>query len=299
MGEKSFRYNMAQEESNLEKSLNIKPRLEDMDRIGIEMQAVSPSPVHYHYWAGEELAIELVRHQNECIAEICAGHPGRFAGVGAVALQHPQLAVSQLEECVQKYGFKGVQISSAYPGAELSDARFEQFWRRAEELKVLILIHPLGSSLRERTAPYYLSNILGMPLDTTLALSHLIFSGVFDRYPKLKVCGVHGGGFMPSYIGRFDHGFEVRPEAHVMRRPPSAYLRQIYFDTIVFSSDVLRNLIKAAGVENILLGTDYPYDMGDYKTMHLLDDISDLDPSERQAIREANARRVLFGGHNT
>jgi aminocarboxymuconate-semialdehyde decarboxylase len=264
-----------------------------MERMGVEMQAISPSPVHYHYWADEELAAELVDHQLECVAEICAAHPDRFVGLGTVALQHPQLALSQLEACVRKYGFKGVQISSAYPGGDLSDSRFEPFWRRAAELKTFILIHPLGSSLRERTASYYLSNIIGQPLDTTLALSHLIFSGVFDRHPALKVCAVHGGGFLPAYIGRFDHGWDVRPEAHVVRQPPSAYLKQIYFDTVVFSPNVLRNLINAAGIDNVLLGTDYPYDMGDYEIIQLIDKLPELDESGRLAIQGKNAQRLL------
>ena len=293
MGEQSYQYNTQQAAQILPKSTDISLRLQDMERMGVDIQVISPVPMQYHYWADPELAAILVNDQNEHIAGVCASYPNRFIGLGAVSLQHPELAVSQLRECMTTYKLKGVEISSAYPGLELSNKRFEPFWRLAEELQAVIIIHPLGSSLGDRTAAYYLSNVIGQPLDTTIALSHLIFGGVFDRYPQLKVCAVHGGGFLPSYIGRFDHAYEVRPEARVMQRPPSAYLQQIFFDTVVFRPDILSNLIATAGIGQVVLGTDYPYDMGDYDISALLKSVPGLDDVGQTAIRGENARRLL------
>ncbi|MEN6476143.1 MAG: amidohydrolase family protein [Syntrophaceae bacterium] len=293
LGEQSYRYNSEQEALNLPKSTDLSLRLKDMDRMGVDMQVISPAPMHYHSWADQELASELATIQNDHIAGVCASHPERFVGLGAVALQHPELALTQLIECLRTYGFMGVEISTAYPGLELSDMRLEPFWRLAEELEAMVLIHPLGSSLGERTSAYYLSNIIGQPLDTTLALAHLIYSGVFDRYPRLKVCAVHGGGFLPYYIGRFDHAFSVRPESQSMPYPPSRYLKRIFFDTVVFRPDMLANLIATAGIEQVVLGSDYPYDMGEYDIENLLESIPGLDRNGRDAILGGNAERML------
>jgi aminocarboxymuconate-semialdehyde decarboxylase len=293
LGERSYQYNLEQETALQPKSTDIDLRLSDMDRMGVDIQVISPSPTQYHFWADPQLAGVIVADQNEFVAEVCAAHPDRFVGLGSVALQHPQLAVAQLDDAMQTYRLKGVEISTAYLGAELSDQRFEPFWRRAEEQRAVILIHPLGSTLGERIVPFYLSNIIGQPLDTTVALSHLIFSGVLDRYPRLAICAVHGGGYLPSSVGRFDHAYHVRPESRTMQRPPSEYLRQIYFDTVVFRPHILSGLIAAAGIGQVVLGTDYPFDMGDYTIDGLLDSVPDLDDAGRQAIRGGNARRLL------
>jgi aminocarboxymuconate-semialdehyde decarboxylase len=293
LGEYSYHTNNEQAAKTLSKSTEISLRLEDMDRMGVDIQVLSPSPTQYYLWAEPDLASTLVQIQNECIAEVCKAYPNRFIGIGAVALQHSELAVSQLDKCLNTYQMKGVEIASNYLGMDLSNKQFEPFWELAEKLKAVILIHPLGSTLGERTVPYYFSNIIGMPLDTTLALSHLIFSGVFDRYPHLKVCSVHGGGYFPAYIGRFDHGYRARPEAGTMQYPPSEYLRRIYFDTVVFRPDILQSLIERAGIEQIVVGTDYPFDMGDYDLDALLGSVPGLDDKGLKAIRSENARRLL------
>jgi aminocarboxymuconate-semialdehyde decarboxylase len=293
LGEQSYQYNVEQAAQMLPKSTDIGQRLKDMDRMGVDIQVISPSPMQYHYWANQELAAALVHDQNEYVAEKCERHPDRFVGLGAVSLQHPQLALSQLRDCMVKYKLKGAEICSAYPGVELSDQRFEDFWRLAEELQAVILIHPLGSSLGDRTAAYYLANIIGQPLDTTIALAHLIFGGVFDRHPTLKICAVHGGGFLPSYIGRFDHAYHVRPESRSMKLPPSAYLKSIYFDTVVFRQDILKGIIATAGIEQIVLGTDYPFDMGDYDIQALLGSTAILDDAGRTALLGGNAKQLL------
>lgn len=292
-GDRSFLYNQEQAAEALSKSTDVTLRLEDMDRMGVAVQVISPSPAQYYLWADRDLASGLVRLQNERIAECCNAYPDRFVGIGAVALQHPEMALSQLDQCMNTYHLKGVEIASYYGGMDLSNKLFEPFWELAENLQAVILIHPLGSTLGERTVPYYLSNIIGMPLDTTLALSHLIFSGVLDRYPHLKICSVHGGGYFPSYIGRFDHGYQVRPESGTMKNPPSDYLRRIYFDTVVFRPDILQGLIEKAGIDQIVVGTDYPFDMGDYGLEALLGNVPGLDFKGLEAIRSGNARRLL------
>ena len=293
LGENSYHYNQEQAAGALSKSTDLGLRLQDMDRMGVHIQVLSPSPNQYYLWAEPDLSVKLVQILNNRIAEACATYPDRFIGLGAVALQHPEIAVSQLEACMNTYQMKGVEIASAYPGRDLSHNQFEPFWSLAEELGAVILIHPLGSTLGERTLPYYLSNIIGMPLDTTLALSHLIFSGVFDRHPHLQVCAVHGGGYFPSYIGRFDHGYQVRPESRTMQQPPSEYLQKIYFDTVVFRPDLLQGLINRAGISQVVVGTDFPFDMGDYDLDTLLGGVSGLDDKGKKAIRFGNARRLL------
>src|SRR4030042_5513710 len=293
LGEHSYRYNNEQAAETLSKSKDIGLRLEDMDRMGVDIQVLSPSPAQYYLWAEPDLASTLVQIQNERIAEVCAAYPHRFIGLGAVALQHPELAFSRLDACMNTYLLKGVEIARASLGRDLSNKHFEPFWELAEKLKAVILIHPMGSTLGERTVPYYFSNIIGMPLDTTLALSHLIFSGVFDRYPHLKVCAVHGGGYFPATIGRFDHGYRKRPESRPINTPPSEYLRRIYFDTVVFRPAILQGLIKRAGIEKIVVGTDYPFELGAYDLDALLGGVPGLDDKGLKAIRSENARRLL------
>jgi aminocarboxymuconate-semialdehyde decarboxylase len=292
-GNHSYDYNREQAAENLSKSTDIGQRLEDMKRMGVDIQVLSPSPTQYYLWAEPGLASSLVRIQNEGIAEVCTAQPDRFIGLGAVALQHPELAVAQLAECMKTFKLKGVEIASSYLGKDLSDMAFDPFWEMAEKFEAVVLIHPLGSTLGDRTVPYYLSNIIGMPLDTTLALSHLIFGGVFDRHPRLKIIAVHGGGYFPAYIGRFDHGYRMRPESRSMRQPPSEYLRQIFFDTVVFRPDILLGLIKKAGIGQVVVGTDYPFDMGDYDLDGLLQPVPGLDDKGLEAIRNGNARRLL------
>jgi aminocarboxymuconate-semialdehyde decarboxylase len=293
LGENSYAYNFKQAEKNLSKSMNIELRLQDMDRMGVNIQVLSPSPAQYYQWADLELAKDLVRIQNEYIAETCRSFPDRFLGLGAVSLQHPKLALSQIEECTNNYHLKGAEIASNYGGKDLSSIEFEPFWERAEQLGAVILIHPSGSTLGDRTQPYYLSNIIGIPLDTTLALAHLIFSGVFDRHPRLRIIAVHGGGYFPSYIGRFDHGYQVRPESRTMKHSPSEYLRHIYFDTVVFRPDILQGLVQRVGIEQVVAGTDYPFDMGDYGINNLFREVPDLDDEGQKAICSGNARRLL------
>jgi aminocarboxymuconate-semialdehyde decarboxylase len=267
-------------------------RLYRMDAMGIDLQAVSLSPTQYHYWADEELAGEIVRTANEGVAAMCAARPDRFVGLGSVALQHPDLAAEQLTVAVRSLGLRGAILSTAVNGVDFSDPRFDRFWARAEELEALLFIHPLGCSLGERLNRFYLINVIGQPAETAVALSHLIFGGVLDRFPRLKICAAHGGGYLPYYVGRSDHAYEVRPESRTTKRRPSEYLRQLWFDSLVYRPDTLRHLIDVVGASQVVLGTDYPFDMGvENPLAHL--SRTGLSAQEVDAIRGANATGLL------
>lgn len=268
-------------------------RLADMDAMGIDRQVLSPSPTQYYYWAERDLSAQLVELQNEAIAGLCARHPDRYSGLAAVSLQHPELAVDQLRKAFGEYGFRGVEISSCLPGMELSDPRLAPFWQCAEDLGAIVFLHPLASILGDRGKDHYLANLVGVPLETTLALSHLIFGGVLDRHSGLKLVAAHGGGFFGSYWARFDHGWNVRPECHTCAHPPSSYLRRIYMDNVMFDPQQLAALVEQHGADRILLGTDYPFDMGLSDPVGLVESLRGLTDKERDAILGRNAAGLL------
>ena len=275
------------------KLTDLSVRLADMDAQGVDIQALSPSPTQYHYWAPRDLAEQVVARLNEHIAEACASAPDRFVGLGSVALQHPVLAADQAEHAVRRLGLKGVMISTLIDGVDAGDPRFDPFWARMEALGAIVFMHPMGTSIGPRISRFYLSNIVGNPAETTMALSQMIFGGVFDRYPGLKLLAAHGGGYLPAYAARSDHGWDVRPEAHLCREPPSAYLRRLWYDTIVYDPKQLRRLIAFAGADRIVVGTDYPFDMGDYDPQALVDALADVSEADRAAILGGNAKALL------
>ena len=272
---------------------NIDTRLNEMEAMGVDLQLVSASPGQYYYWADYDLAAEIVRLQNENIAEVCAKYPKQFLGLGAVSPQHPELAVTQLETAVTQYGLKGLIISTLVGDKDLSDPSYEKFWAKAEELNAVIFIHPLGSPLGERINSHYLGNIIGQPIETTIALSKLIFDGVLDRHPALKLLAAHGGGYLPAYIGRTDHGYAVRPEIDRLKQKPSDYLKQIYFDNLVYKPEAVKALIAEVGLSQVVVGTDYPFDMGQYAVHEVVDAIDGLAEAEKALIFSGNAARLL------
>jgi aminocarboxymuconate-semialdehyde decarboxylase len=275
------------------KLTSVAERLRDMDAMGVDIQVVSPTSVQHYYWADPDLARAVVRMTNEKIAEQCARHPDRLVALGNVALQHAELSIEQLEHCTRELGMRGVEISTAVNGRELDDPAFARFWAKAEELGCLVFIHPFGTSLGERVNRFYLQNVIGQPIETTIALSHLIFGGVLDRHPGLKILAAHGGGYLPFYPARSDHAYGTRPDAHVMKRPPSEYLRSIFFDSLVYSAASLRHLVDRVGASQIVVGTDYPFDMGSYDVHALVESVASLSAEERSAILGGNAVRLL------
>ncbi|ABQ68667.1 amidohydrolase 2 [Rhizorhabdus wittichii RW1] len=265
-------------------------RLRDMDAMGVDVQAISPSPTQYHYWAEPDLADRIVGRMNDAIATACAAHPDRFVGLGTVALQHPERAAAQLETAMRDHGFKGVEISSLVDGVDIADRRFDPFWAKADELGAVVLIHPWGTTLGDRLADHYLMNIVGQPFETALCLSKLIFGGTLDRHRRLRIVTVHGGGYLPTYVGRSDHGHAVRPEAGGCSCAPSEQLKRIWFDSLVYEPRHLARLIDEVGVGQVVLGTDYPFDMGHYDPASV---VAGLDEDSQRRILGGNAAKLL------
>src|SRR5580698_1416376 len=243
--------------------LEINTRLAAMDSQAVDMEILSINPIWYG--RDRDLAAQMVKLQNEKLAELCALKPNRFAAFASLTLQAPDLAVQELETAVKRQGLKGAAIGANLNGEAFSDAKFHPVWAKAEELGVPVFIHPQGTpELAKKFAGNgWLSNTIGYPLETTIALSHLIFEGMFDRFPKLKVIAAHGGGFLPSYADRSDHACLASPKSCdpniQLKKAPSEYLKQIYFDSVIFSPEAIRHLVAQVGASQVLLGSDYPY----------------------------------------
>ncbi|MET9377356.1 amidohydrolase family protein [Streptomyces sp. NPDC002992] len=276
----------------LPRMTDVTARLSGMDAQGVDVQLVSPSPSHYHYWADAPTAEKVYRLANEATAAHCAEAPDRLRGLGLIPLQHPEQAVAALDHALEQ-GLAGVEISSHAPGRELSDPAYEPLWSRAEETGAIVFLHPFGCTLDERLDQWYLSNTVGQPTENAVALSHLIFSGVLDRHPGLKIVAAHGGGYLPTHIGRSDHAWRARSDASAgCARLPSSYLERLYFDSLVHDPRVLRALVEAAGADRVLLGSDFPFDMGAEDPVGALR-AARLPEADVEAIRGANATALL------
>jgi aminocarboxymuconate-semialdehyde decarboxylase len=268
-------------------------RLADLDAMGLDMQAILPPPPQSYYTVPDDIAILATRVLNDGIAEFVAQRPDRFVGFGSLPMMQPGEAVKELERCMGPLGFKGIQILTTIAGKELSDPLFAPFWKRAEELGALVILHPLGFTQGERFMRFSFNNVIGNPLDTTLALHYLIFDGVLERHPKLKILAVHGGGYLAAYSGRIDHAWGARSDSHGdLPHAPTTYLKRIYFDTIVFTPHQLAELVRVFGVDRIMMGTDYPFDMADYDPVgHVVG--TNFDAATTAAICGGNAKRLL------
>jgi aminocarboxymuconate-semialdehyde decarboxylase len=269
-------------------------RLKDLDAMGIDMQVVMPPPPQCYYAVPIQVAARAAQIVNEGIAEYVAGKPDRFVGLGSVPMPDGPEAALELERCVNQLGLKGVQILTNVNGAELSDPAFAPFWKKAEELQALIVLHPLGFTEAKRLARFSFNNTIGNPLDTTIALHYLIFDGVLERHPNLKILAVHGGGYLAAYSGRIDHSWGARSDAHGdLPHPPTTYLKKIYFDSVVFTPHQLAELVRLYGVDRILMGTDYPFDMADYDPVGHVAGVPGFDASTIAAIAGGNAKKLL------
>ena len=273
-------------------------RLIDMDAQGIDYQAINVNA--WGYSAERALARDLVALQNEKIAEWCRTHSERFVGMATVALQHPDLAAEQLDHAVGKLGLRGAAIGGSVEGQELSDRRFDPFWAKAEQLGVLLFMHPqpaLGTTQNPRfQGRGGLENTIGNPLETTTFLSHLIFEGTLDRFPGLRICGAHGGGYLPSYLGRSDalcgRGGRLGADCKALSKKPSEYFRrQLLVDSMVFRDSALRHLVAEVGVDQIVYGTDYPFDWP--VGIDFILNAPSLSNTDKAAILGGNASRLL------
>jgi aminocarboxymuconate-semialdehyde decarboxylase len=288
--------NVSQMRDRAPKLMGIDVRIQDMDRMGVDIQAVSPAPYHYFYFTDPALGAQLAREVNEGIANVVSLHPDRFVGIGSVPLQNAELAVRELEYCVKKLGLKGVEINTNVNGLNLTDPKLglEKFFAKANELGIVIFMHPLGFTQGERLSNHYFNNVIGNPLETTVAVSHLIFDGVVARYPKIKFIAAHGGGFIAHYWARMDHAWRARPDTRtVIKKKPSSYLEKFYFDSITFDPLMLKQLIDRYGADRVLLGTDYPYDMGEDDPRGLIAGVPKLSAADRRLIEGGNAMKLF------
>jgi aminocarboxymuconate-semialdehyde decarboxylase len=275
----------------------IEERLKAMDAMAIDMEVLSINP--FWYGLDRDLAAPAVKLQNEKLAELCAAKPDRFAAFASLTLQDPQLAAQELETAVKRQGLRGAAIGDRVAGAEFADPKFDPVWAKAEELGAVLFIHPEGiPELAGRLKGNgWLSNTVGNPLGTTIALQHLIFQGTLDKFPGLKVIGAHGGGYLPSYAPRDDHACFVSPpgcDPNIkLKKQPTEYLRQLYFDALVFTPEALRHLVAQVGASQVMLGSDHPYIWEQHPVDHVFATAS-LSDAQKAAILGGNAAR-LFG----
>ncbi len=268
-------------------------RIGEMDEQGIDVEAISINPQWYKL--ERDLCAEVVKVNNETLSALCGAHPDRFVGFASLSLQYPDLAVQELEHAVKKLGMRGAAIGGNVAGEEFADAKFHPVWAKAEELGILLFIHPQTTvELAKRfRGNGWLSNVIGNPLDTTIALSHLIFEGTLDKFPGLKICSAHGGGFLPSYAPRSDNGLRVAPEMDTgvkLRKKPTDYLRQMYFDTLVFTDEALRHLAAEVGVGQLVVGTDHPIPWQAHSIDHILNCPHFTDAEKRGMLGETAGR---------
>jgi predicted TIM-barrel fold metal-dependent hydrolase len=280
----------------LDQFIVIEERLRSMDEMAIDMEVLSINP--FWYRKDRDTAAAIVKTNNEKLVELCASKPDRFAAFGSLALQFPDLAVQQLEDAMKKYGLRGAAIGASVDGVDFSDPKFHPVWAKAEELGAVLFIHP---ATQPQLASRYkgngwLANTIGNPLDTTIALQHLIFEGTLDKFPKLKVLAAHGGGYLPSYAPRSDHACFVSPQNCnpdiKLKKNPTEYLNQLYFDSLVFTPEALRHLVAQVGASQIMLGTDNPFPW----ELHPVDPVfatKTLSDAERRAILSENAAKLL------
>jgi predicted TIM-barrel fold metal-dependent hydrolase len=279
-----------------EQFIVVADRLRQMDTMGIDMEILSINP--FWYRKDRDLSAEIVRVQNEKLAELCAAHPDRFGAYASLALQFPDLAVKQLEDGMKKYGLKGAAVGASCAGDDFSDPKFHPVWAKAEELGAVIFVHPQSTpELAKRfKGNGWLANTIGNPLDTTICLQKLIFEGTLDKFPNLKICAAHGGGYLPSYAPRSDHACFVSPPNCnpdiVLKKKPTEYLNQLYFDALVFTPEGLRHLVAQVGVSQVVLGTDHPIPWEQRPIDHIFA-TETLSDDEKIAILGGNATRLL------
>jgi aminocarboxymuconate-semialdehyde decarboxylase len=277
---------------------NLGDRLAQMDRTGVDVEALSINP--YWYRAERDAVAELIRVQNEALVEFCASQPERFVAFATAALQYPDLAAEQVEHAVKALGFRGIGVAGSVAGEDLANPKFHPFWAKCEALGVLVFLHPLGTRELEPSGRLagngLLTNTIGNPLETTIALSHLIFEGTLDRFPGLKICAAHGGGFLPSYANRSDAVITTFPNrvGPLPKKKPTEYLRggQLYFDSIMFTGEGMRHLIAEAGIDHVVLGTDYPFPWNTAPVDHVMA-IPELSDEDRIKILGGTAAQLL------
>jgi aminocarboxymuconate-semialdehyde decarboxylase len=272
-------------------------KLESMDRKGIDISVISPAPPMFYYWADVDLAVKAARLVNDGIADMVAAKPSRLRGMATIPLQHPDAAIDEMERVVREYDFKAIEIGTSVEGVQLAEGKFRPILRRAQELGLFVFAHPYYVGAKNGLECYYLTNLIGNPLDTTVMLANLMYSGALDELADLRICLAHGGGFTPYQIGRLVQGHVVRPETR--RNSPTSpkdLLRRLYFDSLVFDPQALRYLIDLVGADHVCIGTDAPFDMGDEHPAETIAAIPRLTEHERHHLCSGTALQLLGEG---
>lgn len=263
-----------------------------MDEQRIDLAVMSPSPILFHTQWPADAVLALHRRVNDELAQIGRAHPKRIAPIGTVPLQDPAAAVREFERCMA-IGLHGIEIETHAAGKNLDDPTLRPLFAAAESLGALIFLHPLMVLGADRLRAHYLTNLLGNPTDTAVAIASLIFGGILDAHPDLKIVCAHGGGSAPALCGRWDHGSRVRPELSHLKRLPSDALRQLHYDSLTHSPDTLELLVRAVGAERVVIGSDYPYDMGDPRAVEWIEKAPFLSAAQRELVLGQNALRLL------
>lgn len=285
--------NAVQNTDRMPLMIGTEQRLKDMDWMGVDVQVMSPVPPQFNYQADAGLNTEASQIINDALAG-AAATSDRLVAIGTVPLQDCDRAIAEMERCMGELGMPGLELGANAGADEISAERLEPFWERAEELGATILLHPT-SFASDRLSEHYLTNVIGNPLETTVAVASLIFDGVLERYPGLKIILSHGGAYAAAYTARMDHAWGARPDCRGrISRPPSTFMEQLYLDTIVFATDQLDHLHRKFGADRLLIGTDYAFDMGEYDPIEHVQQTPGIDAAGAAKICGGNAVD-LFG----
>jgi aminocarboxymuconate-semialdehyde decarboxylase len=302
------RYGMGIEEKDVKRWFNSHGRLAElapvfydadakvqwMDENKLDIAAISVGPPIYFYWLSPEIGLEAAKLANDGIAQMVAKRPDRLRGMAHLPMQDPDAAIAELERVVKEYKFKAVEVGTSIEGVELANPKFRKVLKTIEQLGCFVFTHPYQCLAQGGMDQYYLSNFVGFPLDTTLMVAHLMYSGALDELKDLKILLPHGGGFVPYQIGRFIHGFNVRPEPKMKTMTsPADLLRRFYFDALTHDPQAARHLINMVGADRVVIGSDHPFDMGPPDLMGAIDAIPDLSASEREYVCGLTALSLL------